>query len=507
MRQLCHFNLFACALVSFLTIAFSSSPALAVVTVVPDGGRASNVEGIGTANVVIYGGIAGTSCGGDADKTCSSCLANTAGGNGGLQFCNDRRINSALVLTMTVNSNQVDHAFPNIAFVSSSGAATNTIETQTGTASGSVAKGSPGTISMLWSALCPLLTPLSGTGSLNSSCQVVGVGTYFVGTFYVGLKAVNDTSPFVSGTDDYATIKIAVSTGDSTNPTIASASGTGISYFEMISGDNKGTIGSLNCGTGSSFPNGTNIPFRWVRVLFEKRTDPATDVFSKINEGSPHTDLQISATGTCSATSDSLTLSPIEITDGTIHNADHTTTGVSISNDSVYDMKVAVVDAAGNAEFYSDGANDKVCNNVSSQNPLSHVPECHTIRPAVVVGVLANQVNCFIATASYGSPMAGEVDTFRHFRDTYLIPTKLGLKFVRWYYNEGPAYAHFIRQKESYRAIARGFLWLPLQFAKISMAYGLFAGVMFLIFALLMPVAVVAGGLRLRRRRSVRHHA
>jgi len=169
-------------------------------------------------------------------------------------------------------------------------------------------------------------------------------------------------------------------------------------------------------------------------------------------------------------------------------------------------VKLAVVDEARNAYYYTAQADNEDCEladgtkNPASRSPVTGYYECHTIRPSEVVGILANKTNCFVATASYGSPMAKEVDTFRHFRDTYLIPTKLGLKFVRWYYREGPKYAHFIAKSDTYRAVARGFLWLPLQFAKISLLYGLGVGLMFLFTILIAPLALL--GWMLKQRRS-----
>ena len=46
--------------------------------------------------------------------------------------------------------------------------------------------------------------------------------------------------------------------------------------------------------------------------------------------------------------------------------------------------------------------------------------------------------DCFIATASYGSPFASEVMIFRQFRDEKLLPSKLGSAFVRVYYFVSP---------------------------------------------------------------------
>jgi hypothetical protein len=66
---------------------------------------------------------------------------------------------------------------------------------------------------------------------------------------------------------------------------------------------------------------------------------------------------------------------------------------------------------------------------------------------------------CFIATAAYGSAMAGEVVALRRFRDDHLMKSEAGRAFVQWYYRYSPAVADFIRERDGLRAVVRGALW------------------------------------------------
>ena len=78
---------------------------------------------------------------------------------------------------------------------------------------------------------------------------------------------------------------------------------------------------------------------------------------------------------------------------------------------------------------------------------------------------------CFIATAAFGSPMVGQVEILRQFRDRYLLTNHPGQKFVAWYYRNGPAAANYIKGKPLAKAAIRVALY-PLIGFSFLLIYG-----------------------------------
>jgi predicted amidophosphoribosyltransferase len=70
--------------------------------------------------------------------------------------------------------------------------------------------------------------------------------------------------------------------------------------------------------------------------------------------------------------------------------------------------------------------------------------------------------SCFIATATYGSPMAREVMTFKQFRDDYLLQHRPGQWFVHTYYRVSPPLAHMIKERTLLKFLIRKTLLEPL---------------------------------------------
>jgi hypothetical protein len=66
--------------------------------------------------------------------------------------------------------------------------------------------------------------------------------------------------------------------------------------------------------------------------------------------------------------------------------------------------------------------------------------------------------SCFVATAAYGSALAGDVDMLRRFRDVVMRKTVFGELAVEAYYTIGPAISGLIGESDLLRATARGAL-------------------------------------------------
>jgi hypothetical protein len=85
-----------------------------------------------------------------------------------------------------------------------------------------------------------------------------------------------------------------------------------------------------------------------------------------------------------------------------------------------------------------------------------HVPDPKTKKGESAKG------GCFIATATYGSPLAPEVMIFRQFRDETLLSSRVGGIFVALYYYVSPPLAQLIAKVPVLKIMVRSLLLNPI---------------------------------------------
>jgi hypothetical protein len=162
-----------------------------------------------------------------------------------------------------------------------------------------------------------------------------------------------------------------------------------------------------------------------------------------------------------------------------------------LQNETTYCFSLASMDKAGNIMYFSDqtilGTASKVC-----------------ATPSQVVGLLDDK-HCFIATATYGSTMAPEVQTFREFSNKYLLTNSFGKSLVKFYYKFGPEAAEWISHSETLRTASVTGLWPVLLFVKLSLWVGIIPALLVALLgtALLAKLTLWA----LRTRSSLRGNA
>ena len=80
---------------------------------------------------------------------------------------------------------------------------------------------------------------------------------------------------------------------------------------------------------------------------------------------------------------------------------------------------------------------------------------------------------CYIATATYGTPLDENIDVLRDFRDAVLITNPVGETFVSTYYATSPPIADALRENDGLRTVTRLTLITPLTYLSKSMLNGI----------------------------------
>lgn len=408
-------------------LVFIASSAHATVTI-------SSVDGVSAwesgATPIFYGGTAGdgTVCTGTG--LCNNC----DDAAGALLACNRTRITQNTIAYVYFTSDAKD------------GKATITESDGTSPlyqSTGSTTHGNTASIQITWDALCAQMT-----GGPTVNCEDDGTSD-LNGSLSVRIGIDGDADGLLSSSnDDYITASFRAIRlmGDtvSTASGSASAATNGIYDWSVYPGDAKVYLENITAWEG--FPSSANgVTYTKVHLLSVERATKDCDV---------------NLFGNSFVNPDS----------GKVVTQDLNSEGdlsderfFGYANDTTFYMfKVALEDKAGNIGlFTSDAVAD--CD-----------PDKHVVMPGEVFGLLKDQQNCFISTAAFGSRMSPQVETFRNFRDEFLVTNWLGRKLTLLYYDYSPKLAKAIAKDDYLRLTSRIALYPFLIFAKLALEIGFF---------------------------------
>lgn len=413
---------------------------------------ASNYD-ITTSPFQIMGGT-----GGDAslcshastEDGCNSCVAD-------LIACNYNRIFAERILRITFSSDSITDGTVYTAYArasSSSGAGDiNGIVTSTVSSKNQI-----GTVYFPWGQVCEAIqTSGSSSGTGTTACEDGSLS----GSITVGF--IQGTG-FASGAAfaDSMEIKVRVDTPnpnmildrDEIDDCASAVSGQqiGICHFELYPGDDKAFVDNLE--PFGSFPTVGVMRVKYLRFYY------STIGFADVTAASSYTDIELNTSSTSGSTA-------VETLSNKLGG---------LTNEQIYYVRIATVDEAGNiADFTSDANIIANCGSLTPADPSVCV---YMVQPSAVLGLLPKTFNCFIASASYGSPMEQHVELFRKFRGEVLMKSAVGRYVSRLYYKYGPYPALFIMKHPSLKPVARVMLWPAWAVAWVSLNIGVWAGLL-----------------------------
>lgn len=388
---------------------------------------------------IIYAGFTGCTTGNGTDL-CDTCTGEMKTGSM-LWTCNKKSTYPSLVLTIRVQTTTAEASAAN-AVVKIGG------ESYPPTIPVLFADGVL-TMQLRWTEICSHVKVDAGaqcdgrgnfTAELDVGFEVTGSGTTTTDT--MKFKIIARIAP-VDGSDWFY---------PDCRPGRTSTANTGACYFTVFPGDEKLYADNFSV-SDEGYPNTANAGIKFTNVLFfyEQQASGDTDdiTISKISNKSVPFSLGVNTAAK----------PPL---------ADNRITG--LTNGVRYCMVMANQDATGIISYFTPIPS-------VSGSPVTASELCTT--PTPVVGLLDDK-HCFIATAAFGTEMAPEVQSFREFRNKYLLSHSWGRSFVKFYYKHSPFYAGLIAESEVAKFIVRGALWPLLLFARMSVSLGFWISFMIL---------------------------
>lgn len=364
-----------------------------------------------TGTVSAYGGITPTACSNADNITpCNSCTTNA------LQACNPLQIYGTLRFTVAATHADAGN------LILLKGDTSNTVL--------STAPHNSSTVSVTWDTICSNMDGGTNCAAMPSSKQIT-----------LKVCVDKDTNNSFTAGEECADVRVHLVPVPAGYDVFGTTNSEGVGTFTPYPGDEKIYMEQLD--TSDGMPNFTY-----------------GGVFTKLNV---YFSSQNMTLATPQGEFEPVPLSVVE--NGTFLD-DSKVDG--LTNGTTYYFRVAPVDQAGNVvAFFPDvGVDGGACDN--GQKDTCN----YDATPDEVLGLLSEDINCFIATAAYGTSMEPKLKTFREFRFKKLLPYQWGRSFVQSYYKYGPYAARFIAGKPVLRAATRVMLWPMYAFAKLTILYG-----------------------------------
>lgn len=430
---------------------------------------------------ILYGGLSGppnSAC--VSSGTCNSCTLSactTASESAPICACNTSQIGGSTIVQFAFLSTTA-YGTPTVTSSTTTAGGTGTITPTSAPATS--APNQTATFTTTWGAICVAL-------GLAADCSGIS-STMATGTLTVGFG--NTTGSTTNTTTDTASITVTLINVPQAQAVITepcdnnSSNAGGVCSFWAFPGDQSVYIENITAPNGWPGQQSGSVA---AALAFFYSQDP-TNGFKYANptNGSAAT-VPLDSNG-----------NPTNKIIGGLQN-DPTTP---------YYFRMAVVDVANNMYYWTGDANVVAADGGNCTNagtpPMVDSNEyydgcLYRAFPDRVLGLLSNDFNCFIATAAFGSPMEPKINTFRAFRNRYLILNRYGRKFIDAYYHYGPIGARWIAPRPWARAAARTFLWPLWAFAYLSLKWGLqktFIATVLGLFLLSAGIVVLAARMR-----------
>ncbi len=440
------------SIILFIFLLLFSSLSFATVTITGANGY-SVLDNTTTTAPYIFGGHAGTCAEGDSTTTCDSCA------NSNESPCNQLRVSSSTLLSITYTSDSSTAGTAIVWNDSSSGVIKLDTSSET-TYSGA---GDSVTVVIPWSTICTVLggdSDCSNDIITNTPTDTARAGKN--NYFYIAIDATGDG---LDASDEQLKVQIRTKSHAvvATDYDCITGDTTGICDIIVYPGDEKVFIKNAYKEDDSTLLLEGDFDVKSAMIWYSEGNFSDMTLANAVSEGTL-TELPLIVENS------ELFLSTDRITD--------------LTNGVGYNFRFATKDEAGNifdiapSTFYT--STPRSCVGAGTDGTSCN----YDAMPDEVFGLLVDDLNCFIATASYGSTLHSNLDILRNFRSKVLSKSQFGKWFIKSYYKWGPKAAQWIYDNPQYKPVIQALLWPMLAFSYLSLKLG-FLNLMFLMFTFL----------------------